>query len=253
MTVRELYEYMNKRIPSALSCEWDNDGLMCCPKADKEVKKVLVVLDITAEMVRHAMKNGCDLILSHHPLVFKPIKALNTDGGVPSRLIKLVQNGISAMSFHTRLDVLPGGVNDALAEKLGLCDVEPFGEDGVMMGRIGTVEETTLDVFAEKVKKSLGAPAVNYNGQLPVKKVAVLGGSGEDFISAARRCGADTFVSGTIGYHVLTDAKELGINLVEAGHYFTEAPVLENLADMVRSADKKIEIIFEDSNNIKTV
>ena len=253
MTVKELYGYLNKRIPSALSCDWDNDGLMCCPKSDKEIKKVLIVLDITAEMVKHAMKNGCDLILSHHPLVFKPIKALNTEGGVPSRLIKLVQNGISAMSFHTRLDVLPGGVNDALAERLGLRDVEPFGEDGIMMGRVGVVEETSLEAFAQSVKDALGAPAVHYNGQRNVRRVAVLGGSGEDFIDAAKECGADTFVSGNIGYHVMTDAKELGINLVEAGHYFTEAPVLNYLADMVRSADRKIEIIFEDSNNIKSV
>ena len=253
MTVKELYEYLNNRIPSALSCEWDNDGLMCCPKADREVRKVLVTLDISAEIVRYAMKIGCDVILSHHPLVFKPLKSLAVDNGVASRLIKLVQNGISAMSFHTRLDVLPGGVNDALSEKLGLKDVEPFGEDGIMMGRVGYVDETTLDEFAGFVKNTLGAPAVLYNGQLPVRKVAVLGGSGEDFIGAAKKCGADTFVSGNIGYHVLADAKENGINLVEAGHYFTEAPVLEYLAEMVRCADNKAEIVFADSNNIKSV
>lgn len=253
MTVKELYEYLNKRIPSALSCEWDNDGLMCCPKSDREVKKVLVTLDISAEAVKHAMKNGCDVILSHHPLVFKPLKSLSYDNGVASRLIKLVQNGISAMSFHTRLDVLPGGVNDALSKKLGLCDVEPFGEDGVMMGRVGYVEETTLDEFAKTVKNALGAPAVFYNGQLPVRKVAVLGGGGEDFIGAAKKCGADTFVSGNIGYHIMADAKENDVNLIEAGHYFTEAPVLDYLADMVKDADGKIEIIFTDSNNIKSV
>ena len=222
-------------------------------KADKEVKKVLVTLDISAEAVKYAMKNGCDVILSHHPLVFKPLKSLSFENGVASRLIKLVQNGISAMSFHTRLDVLPGGVNDALSEKLSLKDVEPFGEDGIMMGRVGYVDETSLDEFAGFIKNTLGSPAVLYNGQLPVRKVAVLGGSGEDFICAAKRCGADTFVSGNIGYHVMADAKENGINLIEAGHYFTEAPVLEYLADMVRDADRKAEIIFVDSNNIKSV
>jgi len=253
MTVKELYEYLNKKIPQALSCEWDNDGLMCCPKADREVKKVLVTLDISSEMVKFAMKNGCDVILSHHPLVFKPVKSLTFEGGVPSKLIRLVQNGISAMSFHTRLDVLPGGVNDALSEKLGLKDVEPFGEGGIMMGRVGSIGENTLENFAEFVKNVLGSPVVLYNGELPVRRVAVLGGNGDDFISAAKKCGADTLVSGRLGYHVMADAKENGINLVEAGHYFTEAPVLDYLADMVTDADRNIEIVFGDSNNIKSV
>lgn len=253
MTVKELYEYLDKRIPQALSCEWDNDGLMCCPKADREVKKVLVTLDISAEMVKLAMKNGCDVILSHHPLVFRPIKSLSGENGVSLKLIKLVQNGISAFSFHTRLDVLPGGVNDALSEKLGLKDVEPFGDDGVMMGRIGNVSEDTLENFAKLVKDRLGAPAVSYNGELPVRRVAVVGGSGEDFISAAKNSGADTFVSGSIGYHVMADTKENGINLIEVGHYFSELPVLKYLAEMVENADKNIEIVFGDSNNIKFV
>ena len=253
MTVKELYDYLNDRIPSALSCEWDNDGLMCCPKAEREVKRVLVTLNISSEAVKTAMKNGCDLVLSHHPLIFKPIKSLTTENGVPAKLIKLVQNGISAMSFHTRLDVLPGGVNDALSEKLGLKDVDPFGEDGVMMGRVGYVNENTLENFATFVKTVLGSPAVFYNGDLPVKRVAVVGGSGGDFISVAKKCGADTMVTGTVGYHDLEDAKEIGINLVEAGHYFTEVPVLDYLADMVKDADENIEIIFCDSNNIKAV
>ena len=253
MTVKELYEYLNNKIPSELSCEWDNDGLMCCPSGDKAVKKVLVTLDVSEEMVDFAVENSCDLILSHHPLIFKPIKSLSDDNTIPARLIKLVRSGISVMSFHTRLDVLPGGVNDVLSEKLGLYDIEPFGEDGIMMGRIGITDETTLEEFAKFVKSALGAPAVFYNGRLSVKKVAVLGGSGEDFIEAAKRCGADTFVSGNIGYHLMAEAKENGINLVEAGHYFTEAPVLEYLAEMVREADKNAEVVFGDSNNIKAV
>ena len=253
MTVKELYRYLDKRIPSALSCEWDNDGLMCCPKGEREVKKVLVALDITNDMLKLAMKNGCDVIISHHPLVFKPIKSLTSDGGVPSKLIKLVQNGMSAMSFHTRLDVLPGGVNDALCEKLGLKNIEPFGEDGIMMGRIGETDECGLEDFASFVKVALGSPMVLYSGELPVKKVAVLGGNGDDFISAARRAGADTYVSGRLGYHAMEDAKENGINLVEAGHHFTEAPVLEYLGAMVKDADKNIEVIYGDSNNIGSV
>ena len=253
MTVKELFDYLNKRIPAALSCEWDNDGLMCCPEPHREVKKVLVVLDISTEIVERAIKEECDVILSHHPLVFKPVRSLTTDNGVSSKLIILVKNGISAMSFHTRLDVLPGGVNDALAERLRLKDIEPFGDDGVMMGRVGYVSENTLENFAEFVKNALGSPMVLYNGDLPVHKVAVVGGNGEDFIGAAKKFGADTFVSGRLGYHVMADAKENGVNLVEAGHYFTENPVLDYLGDIVNDADEQIEILFSESNNIKSV
>ena len=122
-----------------------------------------------------------------------------------------------------------------------------------MMGRVGSIGENTLENFAEFVKNVLGSPVVLYNGELPVRRVAVLGGNGDDFISAAKKCGADTLVSGRLGYHVMADAKENGINLVEAGHYFTEAPVLDYLADMVTDADRNIEIVFGDSNNIKSV
>ena len=253
MTVRELYNYLCKKIPTALSCEWDNDGLMCCPDPDREVGKVLVALDISEEMVEFAIKNKCDVILSHHPLIFKPIKSLTPDNGVSSKLIRLVNGNVAAMSFHTRLDALCGGVNDALASKLGLENTEPFGEDGEMMGRVGTVAKTTLEKFSEHVKSVLGSPMVLFSGNRPVQRVAVLGGNGDDFISAAKRCGADTYVSGRLGYHAMADAAENGINLVEAGHYYTEVPVLPYLADMVLNADKNIEMIFADSNNIRAV
>lgn len=253
MTVNELYKYLNERIPASLSCDWDNDGLMCCPNGGREVKKILVTLDISVEMVDYAVKNECDVILSHHPLVFRPLKSLAGDSGVSKKLIKLVQNGISAMSFHTRLDALCGGVNDVLAERLGLDEVEQFGCDGITMGRIGSVRPTTLEEFAKFVKNKLNAPCVFYNGDLAVHKVAVVGGNGEDFIGEAKKCGADTFVSGRIGYHVMADTKENGINLVEAGHYFTEVPVLEKLAETVRCADARVEVVFGDSNNVKMI
>ncbi|MBR4872828.1 MAG: Nif3-like dinuclear metal center hexameric protein, partial [Clostridia bacterium] len=133
MTVSELYRFLENKIPKSLSCEWDNDGLMCCPDPAREVKKVLFALDITEAVVEMAIEKGCDVILSHHPLVFRPVKALTTEGGVPRKLIRLVQNGISAMSFHTRLDAVCGGVNDILAATLGLENVSAFGPEGEQM------------------------------------------------------------------------------------------------------------------------
>ena len=253
MTVKELYKYLNEKIPPSLSCGWDNDGLMCCPDGAKEVKKVLVALDVSEEIVDKAVCENFDVIVSHHPLVFKPLKALTEDAGVPRKLIKLVGNGIAVMSFHTRFDAVCGGVNDVLANVLGLKNVESFGEDGEEMGRVGFVEETELPLFAAKVKETLGSSVVLYNGNLPVKRVAVLGGNGDDFVSAAKNAGADTLVSGRLGYHVMADAKENGINLVEAGHYFTENPALNALAELIRGAASDADVSVAESNGIKAV
>ena len=254
MTVFELYRFLENKIPRSLSCEWDNDGLMCCPDPDREVKKVLLALDITEAIVNEAQEMGCDVILSHHPLVFRPVKALTTEGGVPRKLIRLVQNGISAMSFHTRLDAVCGGVNDMLAATLGLENVSAFGPEGEQMGRIGNLAAPlSLEVFAEQVKKTLGAPFVLVSGAGQVSRVAVLGGEGDDFIREAESVGADVLVSGRLGYHPMTDAPEGSIALIEAGHYYTERPVLSALEKMVKEADGSIETIIAESGNIKAI
>ena len=114
MNVRELYRALDYRIPRSLSCDWDNDGLMCCPNSNREVGRVLIALDVTSDTVEHAIKGGYDVIISHHPFVFKGLKSLVDDGGVSEKAISLIQNGISVMSFHTRLDAVEGGVNDKL-------------------------------------------------------------------------------------------------------------------------------------------
>ena len=151
MTVKELYEAFEKRFPKELREEWDNDGLMCCPDPTAEVKKVFVTLDLTEEIVDYAIERGFDLIVSHHPLIFKPVSRLVEECHIGRKLIKLISNGISVFSFHTRADKAQGGVNDLLADRLGFSDTVPFGEG--MMGRIGELdEEMTLEDFAFKVK-----------------------------------------------------------------------------------------------------
>lgn len=252
ITVSKLYEKLDRAIPTSLSCEWDNDGLMCCPDPKRPVKRVLLALDITESIVDRAIAEDFDVILSHHPLVFRPIPSLTPENPVPRKLIRLVQNGIAAMSFHTRFDTVKGGVNDALAETLGLGKVKLFGNEEGDMGRIGEVEPQTLAEFAQKVKEALGAPVVFASGDLPVKHVAVLGGSGDDFISAAKKAGADTYVSGDLAYHRMTDAREDGINLIAAGHYYTETPSLPYLARFVKEADGDIEITLTASVEIQT-
>lgn len=253
ISVGQLYKILNEKIPPSLSCEWDNDGLMCCPDPDVPVRGVLLALDITERMMERAIKENCNVILSHHPLVFRPVKALNTEEGTPRKLIKLVKNEISAISFHTRLDALTGGVNDVLANLIGLENSMPFGEGAEKMGRVGDFPTSALEEFAAHVKKKLGSPFVLYCGNRTVKRVAVLGGNGDDDISAAKAAGADTYVSGRLGYHPLSAAIEDGINLIEAGHFYTENPVLPFLASLVKNADPTIPTIITDSCEIHSL
>ncbi len=251
MKVIELYKYLDSHIPSSLSCAWDNDGLMCCPDENAEVRRVLVTLDVTDDAIAKAKEIGADVILSHHPLIFKGIKSLSGNGVVSSRAIELIKAGISVMSFHTRLDAVDGGVNDVLALTLGIEDAEPFGEEGI--GRIGELDEPmSLDEFANLVKERLSAPNVTYSGNGgDVFKVAVLGGSGADDLPAAIAAGADTYLSGTLSYHDMADAPDGEINLIEAGHFHTEDPVCDVLAELVWSSDESIETVYFNSYRAK--
>ncbi len=252
MTVKQLYSIFEKRIPKDLSESWDNDGLMCAPDSDTEVKRVLLTLDVTEEVVDYAVSKNFDLIISHHPIIFRPIKSITEDSGVPRKLIKLITSGISVFSFHTRADRVDGGVNDILAELCGLENVERLGENGGL-ARIGNLDaESSLEDFAANIKIRLGAPMVlvsdAYN---TVSRVAVCGGDGKDFIDAAIAAGADTFVSGRIGYNTMIAAEEMGINLIEASHFFTEQPVTRFYESICLLADPDIYTEVIDCNNIK--
>ncbi len=239
MTREKFYAALSARIPTALSEEWDNDGEMCVPDPSRSVERVLCTLDVSDDVVEYAIKEGYDLILSHHPLVFHGVSALHTHDPVARRLIRLVQSNIAVFSFHTRLDAVEGGINDALAEKLGLLDVTPF--EG--LGRIGELPAPLpFEEFAERVKSLLGAPAVNaLRVSDSVSCVAVVGGEGKDFIDAAASAGADTYLSGRLSYHAMLDGE---INLIECGHYFTEKHAARLLADMAKRVDHAIEADF---------
>lgn len=253
MKVKELYERISLVIPENLRESWDNDGLMCSADTSSEVNNVLIALDVTEEIVDYAIERNFDLIISHHPLIFTPITHVTEDMHTARKIIKLITNNVSVFSFHTRLDKVSGGVNDILAGILGLTDVTTFGEGE--MGRIGTLKEDyDLEQFADLVKMSLGADAVRiadaYN---PVKRVALVGGDGKSFVKDAIAEGADTYLSGRISYNVMEEAAEMGINLIEAGHYFTENPVTGYLANLVSSIDGNAYIEIADSNMIKTI
>ncbi|MGM9637513.1 MAG: Nif3-like dinuclear metal center hexameric protein [Eubacteriales bacterium] len=238
VTVRQLYQHLDSRIPLSLRCDWDNDGLMCCPDSEKKVEKVLLSLDVTDKTVDTAISDGYDLILTHHPLIFSPLKSLSDQTPAGRRLIRLLQNGISVLSFHTRLDAVEGGVNDVLAEQIELFDVHPFGLPGEEIGRIGSVAPASFAEFAERVKSVLGAPVLEVvDSGRRVEKVALVGGAGKDYLPAAIRLGADTYLTGEMGHHADLDAADAGINLILAGHHYTEFPVLERLRQLALECD----------------
>ena len=252
MTFRELYYELDKMYSKSLSCEWDNDGIMCMPDPEKPVKKVLISLDVTEDAVDYAIQNGFDTIVSHHPLIFKSQQSLSMDNYTQKKLIKLVKKGINVMSFHTRLDAVEGGVNDTLCKLLGLKSVVVDEIDPI--GRIAILDtEASLEEFSESVKDKLESPIVLFSGNNPVKKVYVCGGDGKDMIPAAIKNGADTLLTGRASYNTMIDAKDMGLNIIEAGHFYTEEPVCAALEFRISDLDSSIEVERYESNNIGVI
>lgn len=240
MNIQALYNELEARIPATLSCPWDNDGLSVCAHPDAPVTGIVVALDLTEDAIRKAEESGSNVILTHHPLLFKGVKELVAEPTAPvsAKVIELIQKDISAMAFHTRLDTLDGGVNDTLAAILGLEDIIPFGDSdnpqGKPMGRMGNLPSPmSAKELSLLAKQRLSAPTVSFaDGGKPISRVALLGGSGGDEIYAAMAAGADALVTGEAKYHHYCDAADSGISLIAAGHHSTEFPVCSLLALM---------------------
>ena len=260
MTFYELYKKIDaEHCPPSLSCEWDNDGIMCMPDPNREVKRVLISLDVTEKVVDYAISNDFDTIISHHPLIFKSQSSMSVHNYIQRKLIKLIKNNINVMSFHTRLDAADGGVNDVLCKFLQLdsdiCNDEsdPIGRIVSVWNLINEKEEISLDVFAERVKQYLSSPIVIYNGNKPVKKIYVCGGDGKDMIENAIACGADTLLTGRASYNTMVDAEDMGLNIVEAGHFYTENPVCYALRDIVSELCSDAFVYIAEENPIKII
>ena len=248
MTRKSFYQALNSRIPAVYKESWDNDGAMLLQNPEKEVKSVLCTLDVSDAVIDHAKENGVDLILSHHPLIFDGVRALDGCDPTSRRVLKLMEADIAVFSFHTRLDAMEGGINDALADALGLSGVKPIGEIECMIGRIGELPSPMpFEDFCALVKEVTGAPFVNALVKKDtVRRVAVVGGEGKDFISLASGAGADTYLSGRLGYHAMLDGE---INLMECGHYYSEkhaALLLKDIAETV-SPEVKVQIYAPNS------
>ncbi len=248
-TVNDILQYLNTVAPPYMKEDWDNVGLLC-GSAQQPVTKILVALDPFEHVCHEAEKIGADLLVTHHPLIFAPPHAITDYSSVGRSIMHLLRNGICAINAHTNLDCAPGGVNDVLAQRLGLQNIQvlaPKGTDaaGNPWGllRAGTVEEQPLNNFLHSIKKALNCEGLRFvDGGRPVCKVAVGGGSCGSELRAAFDAGCDTFVTADIKYNQFWDAKELGINLIDAGHFHTENPIVAVLAEKLRAAFPEITV-----------
>ena len=248
--VKDIVAYFAARIPPEMKMDFDNVGLLLGIN-EATVTRVLVTLDITDEVIDEALELGAQLIFSHHPLFFE-LKRINDADHTGRKIVKLLRNGVSAFCQHTNLDSVPGGVNDALAEKLGVAvagylDGPHFTADGgeYGMGRYGSLSSPVeFEDYLCDVKFALNAPGLRYHSAgRPVSKVALCGGSGGNFVEDAVRLGCDTLVTADIKHDRFLAAKELNLNLIDAGHFCTENVVVPVLAEMLKKGFPPLEVI----------
>jgi dinuclear metal center YbgI/SA1388 family protein len=243
-TVNDLVELLEELMPSSLAEDWDNVGLMVGRKG-KTVKRILLALDLSKEVVEQAIAQKIDMIITHHPAIFKKLKRVVDNDWQQDLLLTLMENGIAVYSAHTNLDCVSTGVNDVLAKLLKLEDADIL-DDSNGLGRIGCVEKMTLADYAQFVKTALKADYVIVgDAGKQVHKVAVCGGAGSDLIDLALAKGADTLVTGDVKYHSAQQAVFSGLNIIDAGHQPTELPVLDKLADRLsmRLVERDMDVV----------
>lgn len=244
-TVQAIYDEMKTLAPLSLAESWDNPGLLV--DCGGSVSRVLVALDISPAVVAEAAAKGCSLIVSHHPVIFAPLKKL--DG--QDVAFRLVQKGISAICMHTNLDAAEGGVNEVLAGIFGMRNWEIFA-DGC--GRVGEIDPISVPALARKAQVELGARCnlpldgpevqVKYaDTGRPVRRLAVISGAGGSLFEDALAMGADCLLTGEASHHHALDARRLGLSLIAAGHYATEFPVTAAVARRLRAAFPAVEVL----------
>ncbi len=238
-TVTDICLFMNELAPVKYAESWDNPGLLLGHLA-QHVHKIMVALDLSPEVAEQAIEQECDIIITHHPYYFSLPKTLAVTDTKMEVLYELIKHDIALYAAHTNLDAAKGGVNDVLAARLGLDEVTEIPrkdcpEQG--LARIGVLDEPmALKEFAAKVRDDLGAEHLTYaGGDEPVYKVAVVGGSGADFMEDALAAGADTLVTGDLKYHVAQKALNLGLNVVDGTHQLTESPVVDKLEQVLQA------------------
>ena len=236
--------------PLSFAEEWDNCGLQV-GRRDKVVRKVMVALTPGEAAIQAAVDADVDMLLTHHPMIFKPAKSVTTDTVLGQSIIKLIQHDINLYCAHTNLDMAVGGVNDVLAKALNLQNIEILENvtEDYGIGRVGDLAEPiTLQAFLTQTAKQLACNHLAYQGDVnrTVQRVALCGGSGISYLHAAKKAGADVYVTGDMKYHDAQLASELGICVVDAGHFGTEKHIVKTLAEFVQKQGLEVVTFNED-------
>jgi len=232
MECREILQKIEEIAPVSYACGWDNVGLLA-GRRDKEVSRVTVALDANDRAIEQAIAGGSDLLVTHHPLIFSPVKRVTDETLVGRRLLKLLTHDICLISMHTNFDIAPGCMGDLAAERLGLTGYTPLevtgeGENGPYgIGVVGAPagESVSVEQLCLQVKEAFDLEGVQLyapEDMSPVTCVAMCPGSGKDEISYALAAGAQVLITGDITYHYATDAVAEGLAIIDAGHYGLE-------------------------------
>ena len=252
--VSDIVNFVESLAPRSMKMDWDNVGLLCGSRSTP-VTRVLVALDPFEHVCQEAADWGAQVIVTHHPIIFRPLPNITDETTIGRGIRTLIKHDISAINAHTNLDQAPGGVNDVLARTLELENIRvitPCGEvEGQPWGllRLGEVKEQDLSDFLSSVKENLRCEGLRYvDGGRPVRKVAVGGGACGDGWKEALAAGCDTFVTSDIKYNQFWDARDSGLNLIDAGHFHTENPVVTVLAEKIAAAFPEIEVKISESH-----
>ena len=237
LTVQQVYDFINERAPFETQLAFDNSGLLV-GRPDNEVTGVHFALDVTNKVIDEAIANGATLIVTHHPMLFSPVKRLVETGHEARLLCRLIRANISLISAHTNLDQAPGGCNDVLAQAIGLTDIE--GEGFV---RVGTLPHPmTATELAAHIGVKLGdVVRVMGASSAVITKIGMCSGAGADEWPAAAAMGAQAFLSGEVKHHIALEASGAGVVMLEAGHHATEEPGIFALAKALQISDLGVE------------
>lgn len=247
MKARQVAEIIEDFAPLSLQENWDNAGF-CIGSPDTEVAGVMVGFDCTPSLIEEAAAKGCNMIVTHHPLIFRGVKKIDPDTFLGSAIVSAVKHDMVVYAAHTNADKAADGVSRIMAEKLGLTGIEPLGEDG--LGAIGTLPEAMdRKAFIEMVKNTFSLPMVRCSRPVskPVSRVAMCGGSGGSLIDEAEAKGADAYLCGDLSYHsFFTDA---GFMLLDVGHYESEIDIVEKLFGLLSEKIHTFAVCRTQNNN----